>query len=689
MNSGSASSGTAVESLLVMKHRSQQILRRMLNYSKNRRSSVGKLFFALRTSISKEYIDHVRDLRSPKQVWETLQKLCEKLEHLKRDCWVKIVCDRYEKSGHIMANCRAKMQEKEANVVHDSSEFQQPTWEQCLSIEVLDQPTNVTSAVHQDDVSIDVLNCNKEWIVDSGCSHHATGNDTLLSNVHLHRKKKLIMAADNSLYLVTEERDLNDGDVLINNIYINRKESLYVLSSSDEYVKKAGHDASSTLWHAYLSYVGFQLLQKISINQLLDGIHVFKGIHHDEICPDCQYGKFHCLPFSSSKSKASAPLQLVHSDILGPTRTPSYTGLHYVMLIMDNFSRKGWRCMDSETKEFIISYDVVFDEVSCHKDDANGSKGTTSLALFPDDFLLARSFSSIEGCIQSEENTDATTSSETVTSRNPLRQKRLSSHLSDDIVEINHFSVLSCIFIEESCENEPKLYNKAKGVPEWENAMVEEISTLNKNGTWELVPKLFDANLITCKWVYRLKKKVNGTIDRYKARLVAHGFSQQYGQDYDETFSPIARMTTVRAIISLAASKGWKLWQLDVKNTFLYGESDRYIFMEQLQGFVSKEYPDHVCRLKKALYGLKQALHAWFGKIAQHLYFCGFKSSSADPSLFIKKTPIVCTLLLLYVDDMIITGDDSAKINSLQDALIVHFEMRSLDETGSLFWSRN
>ncbi|KAL0451442.1 UNVERIFIED_CONTAM: Retrovirus-related Pol polyprotein from transposon RE1 [Sesamum latifolium] len=102
--------------------------------------------------------------------------------------------------------------------------------------------------------------------------------------------------------------------------------------------------------------------------------------------------------------------------------------------------------------------------------------------------------------------------------------------------------------------------------------------------------------------------------------------------------------------------------------------------MEQPQGFVSKEYPDHVCRLKKALYGLKQAPRAWFGKIAQYLNFCGFKSSSADPSLFIKKTPTVCTLLLLYVDDMIITGDDSVEINNLKDALSVRFEMKSLGE---------
>ena len=105
-------------------------------------------------------------------------------------------------------------------------------------------------------------------------------------------------------------------------------------------------------------------------------------------------------------------------------------------------------------------------------------------------------------------------------------------------------------------ENEPKLYSEAKGISEWENAMMEQISALEKNDTYELVPKSHDADLITCKRVYKLKKKAHDRIDRHKARFVARGFSQQYGRDYDEAFSSVARMTSLRTIISLAASKG-------------------------------------------------------------------------------------------------------------------------------------
>ncbi|CAA0816600.1 cysteine-rich RLK (RECEPTOR-like protein kinase) 8 [Striga hermonthica] len=230
------------------------------------------------------------------------------------------------------------------------------------------------------------------------------------------------------------------------------------------------------------------------------------------------------------------------------------------------------------------------------------------------------------------------------------------------------------------CDDEPKFYNEAKGIREREEAMNKEVSALNKNCTWELVEKPMNIQPITCKWVYKVKKKVDGTINRYKARLVARGFSQEYGQDYEETFSPVTKMTTIRTVISLATCKEWNLWQLDVKNAFLYGALDRDIYMEQPPGFISEKFPNYVCRLKKALYGLKQAPRAWYGKIAQYLEFCGFKSSYADSSLFIKKTSSVCIMLLLYVDDMIITGNDNAEIAHVRDELSLCFEMKSSGE---------
>ncbi|KAL0408223.1 UNVERIFIED_CONTAM: Retrovirus-related Pol polyprotein from transposon RE2 [Sesamum radiatum] len=254
------------------------------------------------------------------------------------------------------------MQETEANVAYDRNDSQQPTWEACLSIKVLDQPTSVTSAVHQDDVPADIrasINYSEEWIVDSGCSHHTTGNDDLLSNIRPYHEKKVIVTADNSLHPMMKEGDLNDRGIFLKDVYhvpglkknlasvsqitdSGRKESLYVLSASDEYVKRTGKNESSILWHARLDHVGFQLLQKISTDNLLDGVPNFKNIQRGEICSGCQYEKSHRFPFSYSRNRASAALQFFHSDLLGPTRTSSYTGLTYVMVIVDDFSRFSW-----------------------------------------------------------------------------------------------------------------------------------------------------------------------------------------------------------------------------------------------------------------------------------------------------------------------------------------------------------
>ncbi|KAK8926585.1 hypothetical protein KSP39_PZI019006 [Platanthera zijinensis] len=139
-------------------------------------------------------------------------------------------------------------------------------------------------------------------------------------------------------------------------------------------------------------------------------------------------------------------------------------------------------------------------------------------------------------------------------------------------------------------------------------------------------------------------------------------------------------MTSVRMVIALAACQGWRMWQLDVKNAFLYGEIDKDIFMDQPLGFVSEVHPDYVCKLRKALYGLKQAPRAWYGKIAEYLQFCGYLASNSDSSLFIKKKGELSVLVLLYVDDMIITGNSEEEVARLRAELAIRFEMKDLGE---------
>jgi hypothetical protein len=181
---------------------------------------------------------------------------------------------------------------------------------------------------------------------------------------------------------------------------------------------------------------------------------------------------------------------------------------------------------------------------------------------------------------------------------------------------------------------EPSTVAEALENPRWKQAIQDEYTALMKNGTWHLVPKPRGHNIIGCKWVYKIKRRADGTVDRYKARLVAKGFKQQYGIDYEETFSPVVKAATIRLILAIAVSQGWSLRQLDVQNAFLHGDLDEEVYMYQPSGFSDPSHPSYVCKLDKALCGLKQAPWAWYSKLSTKLVSMGFKASKADTSLF-------------------------------------------------------
>lgn len=147
-----------------------------------------------------------------------------------------------------------------------------------------------------------------------------------------------------------------------------------------------------------------------------------------------------------------------------------------------------------------------------------------------------------------------------------------------------------------------------------------------RNCTWSLVPFPTNVNLVGCKWIFRIKRRSDGSIERHKARLVAQGFSQEAGIDYFDTFSPVIKPTTIRLVLSIAFSNGWCIRQLDINNAFLNGDLAETVYMKQPHGFEDSSHPSHVCRLHKALYGLKQAPRAWFNKLKHYLVTHGFKA---------------------------------------------------------------
>ncbi|CAL9027027.1 unnamed protein product [Prunus brigantina] len=208
--------------------------------------------------------------------------------------------------------------------------------------------------------------------------------------------------------------------------------------------------------------------------------------------------------------------------------------------------------------------------------------------------------------------------------------------------------------------------------------MTDEINALLKNTTWSLVPPSPLHSPVGCKWVFRIKRHSDGSIERYKARLVAKGFHQQPGIDYTETFSPVVKPATIRTVLSLAVSRRWPLRQLDVKNAFLHGFLNEDVYMTQPPGFVDPARPHYVCKLHKALYGLKQAPRAWFHRISTFLISFGFIQSRADASLFIYHHGTHQLYLLLYVDDIVLTGSDSGLLHQFITSLGHAFDIKDL-----------
>jgi hypothetical protein len=214
----------------------------------------------------------------------------------------------------------------------------------------------------------------------------------------------------------------------------------------------------------------------------------------------------------------------------------------------------------------------------------------------------------------------------------------------------------------------------------WRATMADEYKALVDNGTWRLVPRPPRANIITGKWVFKHKFHADGSLARHKARWVVRGFSQRYGIDYDETFSPVVKPATIRAVLSVAVSRSWLIHQLDVKNAFLHGHLHETVYCQQPPGFVDPAAPDHVCLLQKSLYGIKQAPRAWHQCFSGFVQQTGFTASISDTSFFVYKEGADIAYLLLYVDDIILTASSTRLLRRITESLHSKFAMTDLGD---------
>lgn len=257
-----------------------------------------------------------------------------------------------------------------------------------------------------------------------------------------------------------------------------------------------------------------------------------------------------------------------------------------------------------------------------------------------------------------------------------------SPHTVDKVVSYAKYSKEHQVYAASMSDlKEPATFKQAAKDAKWMEAMQLEINALEANNTWILTELPKDKTLVDCKWVFKIKFNADGSVERYKARLVARGYTQIEGLDYHETFAPVAKMTTVRCLIAVASAKGWPLFQLDVNNAFLHGVLDEEVYMRLPPGFYDAEKSQgRVCRLVKSLYGLKQASRQWFAQFDLALTEFAFRKSQNDHSLFILNKGTEYIVLLVYVDDVIITGTSTTIIQEVKQFINDRFKIKDLGE---------
>jgi hypothetical protein len=362
------------------------------------------------------------------------------------------------------------------------------------------------------------------------------------------------------------------------------------------------------------------------------------------------------------------------------------------ILVGYSCSRKAYKCYNFRLRKIVESVDVKFDESSFlkskskqkdqqiheiydkHKMDKDVSE--TKETKTDDNEQLVPT--SIQGTTPFKSITPSKTPSKRIQKNHPeeqiigdinsgigTRNRRLESTSTHEQV-----SLLSLI--------EPKNIEEAIKDEYWMKAMKEEINQIEKNKTWELVPRPLNENVIGDKWVFRNKMDEVGKVTRNKARLVCKGHAQVEGIDYGETFSPVARMESIRLFLAYTSSKNFKVYQMDVKSAFLNGDLEEEVYMEQPDGFQVQEAEQYVYRLKKALYGLKQAPRAWYSGLDNYLRKQGYRKGNTDNNLYIKEENDSLVIVEIYVDDIIFGSDDENLSKQFVECMKNEFEMSML-----------
>ncbi|KAJ9567138.1 hypothetical protein OSB04_003104 [Centaurea solstitialis] len=230
---------------------------------------------------------------------------------------------------------------------------------------------------------------------------------------------------------------------------------------------------------------------------------------------------------------------------------------------------------------------------------------------------------------------------------------------------------------ESTSYGEPVSGSESK---QWQEAMKAEMQSMYDNQVWELTDLPQHCRAVGRKWVFKKKTDMDGNVHTFKARLVAKGFMQTHGIDYDETFSPVAMLKSIRILMAISTYFNYKIWQMDVNTAFLNGKLTEDVYMEQAEGFKDPKNPNKVCKLLKSIYGLKQASRSWNLHFDERIKEFGFAKSEFEPCVYTKFSGSIVTFLVLYVDDILLIGNDVPTLQSVKSWLSKCFQMKDLGE---------
>ena len=326
-------------------------------------------------------------------------------------------------------------------------------------------------------------------------------------------------------------------------------------------------------------------------------------------------------------------------------------------------NRKGYRLYDEENYKIVYSRDVIFNE------SVNGSVKQSEAQSNPTRYVKIDCFNEDDDLkdndIRDEPSDIASDHDEEPVPRRSTREGHHPDHYG---VWVNAADVTEPVTVEDALNGQDS--------DKWKDAMQADYESLTSNNVWELVEPPKDCKLVSSKWIFKHKVGSTGLVERYKARLVAQGYSQRPGVDYDKMFSPVVRSKSIRAVIALAAQNNLKLHQMDVTTTFLNGELKEVVYMKQPDGYIKKGKERLVCKLKRSIYGLKQSPCCWNSTLDSQLKAMGFMQTTSDPCLYVS-TEGEPFIIAVYVDDILLAGKLDKRI---AEVLSSRFNVKDMGE---------